>query len=514
MKKQTIEKLIKHLKAIKNSELSIPKYQELEGLSDRFIKNKVDQLKVDYTKGTVDDESYIEVINLYESVKSNKGRKCKDLQDTDNRSKVDIIRDENGKITNYSFTIYVKDKSPITGTLTRDEMSLVYRLYSSYGSNITQREVSRFFPEFSLCDFKRILRTFNITKASAPFPQHFIEEHSKEELLDIQFREKENDFLRSYEAEKVRQLDGQLKKYMKENSDLKEQLNSFSSILDSIDLSKFTWGNTELPTSKSDKDLFIWLSDMHVGASVSNMSIYNNEYNREEFGNRLNKVYETVVNSEGYDNIIVCNLGDSLDGYNGQTTRGGHGLPQNMNNKEQVKCFIEEMVNFFGKLASIPCNHIKYYAVGESNHGGDFEYAAQLGLASILRYADVECKIFDTFIGTFEHKGQYYVLCHGKDNVDMFKNWPLVLNDRTENYINQYLDSIGVMHATVVKGDLHQSATTYGKRFKYKSVGSLFGSSDWIHKNFGYSVPCCDYTISNGSEVLDSRVVLGTYINK
>lgn len=509
MKKSTIEKIIKHLTAIKEAGISIRKWQIMNNLSEQFIYSKISS--VENSKNEMDKDDYNKIMSLYNSIKSTQHSKCKskDLEDTDNRSRVDISRDENGKINKYSFTVFIKNKAPLTGNLTREEMSLIYRLYSSYGSNITQREVSRFFPEYSLCDFKRILRTFNITKASSPFPPHIIEESSKEELLDMQFREKENDFLKSYEAEKVRQLDGQLKKYMKENADLKEQLDTFGGLLSSIDLSKFTWGTANLPTSESNKDLFIWLSDMHVGASVSGMSIYNNEYNREIFRHRLDMVYREVANKDGYDSIIVCNLGDSLDGYNGQTTRGGHGLPQNMNNKEQVKCFIEEMTNFFSKLASIPCNNIKYYAVGESNHGGDFEYAAQLGLAAILRYADVECKVFDSFIGTFEHKGKYYVLSHGKDNCDMFKNWPLVLNDKTENYINQYLDSIGIMEATVIKGDLHQSAVTYGKRFKYKSVGSLFGSSDWIHKNFGATKASCDYSIiDDGGRVLDGRIVL------
>lgn len=508
MKKITLEKIIKHLTAIKEAGISIRQYQKLNNLSDQFIYSKIKN--VESSKDTISLEDYYTIMNLYSEIKSTPKKICnKDLEETDNRSRVDILRDENGKINKYKFIVYIKDKAPLTGTLTRDEMALIYRLYSSYGSNITQREVSRFFPEYSLCDFKRILRTFNITKASSPFPQHIIEESSKEELLDMQFREKENDFLKSYEAEKVRQLDGQLKRYMKENADLKEQLNSFEGLLGSIDLSKFTWGKGNFPTSDSSQDLFIWLSDMHVGASVSGMSIYNNEYNREEFRKRLHEIVLKVNRKEGYDNIIVCNLGDSLDGYNAGTTRGGHTLPQNMNNKEQVKCFIEEMTNFFGELATIPCNHIQYYAVGESNHGGDFEYAAQLGLCSILRYTNVECKVFDSFIGTFEHKGQHYVLCHGKDNNDMFRNWPLVLNDKTENYINQYLDSIGVMQAIVVKGDLHQSATTYGKRFVYKSVGSLFGSSDWIHKNFGFTRAACDYSIIDDNlNILDGRITL------
>ena len=48
---------------------------------------------------------------------------------------------------------------------------------------------------------------------------------------------------------------------------------------------------------------------------------------------------------------------------------------------------------------------------------------------------------------------------------------PLILNDKTENYINNYIDYHQIdtrkpIH--FVKGDLHQSATQYGKRFRYR----------------------------------------------
>ena len=82
---------------------------------------------------------------------------------------------------------------------------MIYRLYSYYGSSITQREVSRSFPEYSLEDFKKILRVFNITKASAPFAPHIIEENTPEQLQVMQLREKENDFLRGIEAQRIKQ---------------------------------------------------------------------------------------------------------------------------------------------------------------------------------------------------------------------------------------------------------------------------------------------------------------------
>ena len=92
----------------------------------------------------------------------------------------------------------------------------------------------------------------------------------------------------------------------------------------------------------------------------------------------------------------------------------------------------------------------------------------------------------------------------------MFKNLPLTLNVKTENFINEYLDNKRIKGNVVfVKGDLHQTAVTYGRRFTYKSVSSLFGSSEWIHKNFGNSCAACDYSIvDETSNMLDGRIVL------
>ena len=509
MKSETINKLIKHLKAIKEAGITIEQYEKINNLNSRFIINKIYSVKVAHEDEAISDDTFNTVMNLYESVKQRKSRNS-DIEDTDNRSEVTLDRDENGKIIQYNFSVNIRDKAPLTGHFTRDEMSLIYRLYSSYGSNITQREVSRFFPEYSLCDFKRILRTFNITKASAPFPQHIIEENDKATLLDMQFREKENDFLKSYEADKVRQMDQQLKKYMKENYDLKNQIQSFSNI--NLNL---TGGVSVTPKpSNSKKDLFIYLSDMHIGASVGENSLYNNTYDAKEVQNRLNKIYNTVYNTDGYDSIIVCNIGDSLDGEYNQTTRGGHYLPQNMDEKQQIKCFLESMYGFFTNLSTIPHNEIKYYAVGESNHGGVYEYASQIALSKVLDTINVKSTVWDKFIGHFIHKGHTYICSHGKDNKDMFKNWPLTLNDKTEGIINEYMDINNISTATVIKGDLHQSAITYGKRFTYRSVGSMFGSSGWIMKNFGNTHAACDYSIVDENQSLDGRIILNQLQNQ
>lgn len=526
MKEQTIIKLVNHLKSVLVKGISKNAYAEETGLPTNYFWMKRKALEEAKLSDSITIETYNKVVDLYKQI-DDRGiiRTSKTVveepvievrasDDSEERTEINMERDETGKILSYHFRIFIRDKQPLVGVISRDEMQLVYRLYSNYGSAITQREISRFFPEYSLEDFKRILRTFAITKASSPFAPHMIEEHTKEELLQIQFREKENDFLRSYEAEKIKFTETQLKKYMKENQDLKDQIGNFSGLLEGINLQGLPKYQPR-PSERNDRDLIIWLSDMHIGASVSGYSIYANDYEEETVESRLNSILERMEKEAlmfgNFHSVVVCNLGDSLDGYDAQTTRGGHNLPQNMNNKEQLKVFIRQMTTFMSNIAEcIPCSYLSYYCVGESNHDGDFGYAANVALSHILESMNINATVFDKFIGQFKLGQTTYILCHGKDNKDMFRNLPLTLDVKTENFINEYLDELCIKGDVVfVKGDLHQSATTYGRRFTYKSVSSLFGSSEWIHKNFGNTPAACDYSIvDEAGNMLDGRVIL------
>ena len=71
--------------------------------------------------------------------------------------------------------------------------------------------------------------------------------------------------------------------------------------------------------------------------------------------------------------------------------------------------------------------------------------------------------------------------------------------DRNGIYSNQ--------EVYVMKGDLHQSAITRGKRFTYHSVSSLFGSSNWIMANFGNTAWGCDYTIISDEGLVTTGLI-------
>lgn len=439
------------------------------------------------------------------------------------RATVDVLRDDSqqiqigdlkvGKITGYNFHILIRDKEALTGHLTREEVDLIYRLYSTEGSNLTQRTVSRYFPRYTFQDFKRILRAFNITKASSPIAPHVIEEETTDRLVELTIQNKENDYLRKLEQDRNRLIEVKLKEMTKQYYELRQKQSDFSEFLGGIKFDvKITNPKDKV---KSDKHILVYLSDMHMGADVSKYSIYSNEYNKKEVENRMNKVLDyiySLVDMTQAGNITICNLGDSLDGYNGETTRGGHSLPQNMNNKDQYKSFIQVMINLFANLSNSGMfNNISYVCVESGNHDGDFGWMANKSLEGCLSIMnpEINVKIFDKFIEHFTVGNHTMILCHGKDAKDMFRNMPLVLNDKIENQIGEYIDYhklSGNIH--FVKGDLHQSATTYGKRFRYKSVSSFFGSSQWIHVNFGNTSAAIDFDIINNDTILETRLIL------
>jgi len=439
------------------------------------------------------------------------------------RSTASAIRDEAhrietpvgflGQITGYRFKILIRDKPAFEGILSLGEMASLYKFYSAEGVGMTQREVSNTFPAYTFQEIKRLLRAFNITKASIPLAPHILETKTLEEQTELVHKNIETRLIKNVERTRKRHTEKLLKDTLVKYSDLKEQVADFKEFAGALNINACV--EIQTPRVSNKKTLVVYLSDMHIGAAVSRYSLYENPFTYEEAKRRLqlilNKIIDTAA-SYHITNIVVCNVGDSLDGFNNETTRGGHYLPQNMTNKEQFTNYIQLMVDFFASLST--CGQfttIQYYVVPGGNHDGDFGFFANKALEGRLYQlnASIKTVVFEKFIESFEVDGHTFILCHGKDEKDMFKNYPLVLNDKIENQIVEYLDYkkiTGKIH--FVKGDLHQTATTYGKRFRYKSVASFFGSSEWVHKNMGNTSAACDIDIIDGEFILETRIIL------
>jgi hypothetical protein len=273
-------------------------------------------------------------------------------------------------------------------------------------------------------------------------------------------------------------------------------LQSIDEALDSIK-TKFKDEIKPVKIKVEDKDnrkaLFIYLADLHIGAKTSNNSLFPNEYNASVFKERLQHTLVTIKQNKEFfgvfDALYIVNLGDALDGYNAQTTRGGHTLPQNLDNNEQLDTFFEAHKDLFDSIVSLnAAKRIEYVACTNCNHSGNFGYAANrlLDIYLSLKYPDIKRTIITKFIDHIQYGQHTFMFTHGKDDKDMKFGLPASLNEKTENYINAYIHYHRIQTPAIhlVKGDLHLSAKQSAKIFRYKNVLSLYGSSKWVQTNF------------------------------
>lgn len=284
-------------------------------------------------------------------------------------------------------------------------------------------------------------------------------------------------------------------------------------------LSDTTPINIDFAQYDSAKALNVWITDEHIGADTKN-GLFDNEYNYEEIKKRLDTILDEISKLAfmvgGFDQINIGMLGDTFDGWDGETTRGGHKLPQSLDNRQAFTTFLSIYTNFVDKLVAMNlANRIHFYFVANSNHGGDFDYIAYKTLELYMseKYPDIKVVIFEKFVNHFHYGCHTYIVTHGKDQENRKYGFPLVINEQTKGFINDYMKLNPMRpHVHFVKGDLHRSNLDLDRMcstqssFTYQNVASVFGASKWIMENFGATMPIVDYEIVSKD---DYRVLRG-----
>jgi len=431
----------------------------------------------------------------------------KEVAETDDRAVINYERDEDGLIQYYTFEIFRKDSPTLSGKLDRKEMETIYKLYTIYGANLTQKIVSREFPQYTFIEFKRILKAFNIYKANSEFAPHIIEEKTEEELIKLHNQNKENNVLRRIEKDQLAEANKLINKLAKENLELKKNTGDFHFVED-VEIKPVRI----VEKYNTHKDLILHLSDIHVGAKCNTGSLYDNSWNEEELERRLDKIVDLIGYSFGTLNTIVLNmLGDYLDGMDNQTARRDHFMPQNMDNREQFNVFIKQMLNFIGQLTHY-CSRVIIYAVPEGNHGGTADYMAIKALEYAVgkKFPDIQFTVFEKYYGYYKFYEESYVIHHGKDGQFMKKPMPLNLNDAASVMIRDWLDAEGIYESNIhiIKGDLHSNNLNSCRKFDYRNVLSLFGNSDYSMMNY----PTNSYGVSYDFFINGLRTI-GTFEN-
>ena len=266
--------------------------------------------------------------------------------------------------------------------------------------------------------------------------------------------------------------------------------------------------------SVKGKVALVYTSDKHIGAAVSDRALLGNHYDLKEFELRMQKTALELIKLHSLHNfskVIICDLGDAIDGMDGFTGSRRHNLPQNMSNREVYQGFMDTHIAFFNTLHShIDCD-IEFRTAGESNHGGDMEWICFKSLGLFLNEKfKMTVNIGNKFIEHFTLGEHTFLLCHGKDFKDMKFPLPKNINDKTLIWIKAYIDhhKIDSKFVHFIKGDIHVSNSELTEFVRYKNVLSMFGASQWVQTNFmsntsGTSIDILD---------LDSNLLMETSI--
>jgi hypothetical protein len=253
------------------------------------------------------------------------------------------------------------------------------------------------------------------------------------------------------------------------------------------------------PKSTNNKALKVVISDAHVGLEPNpdNESLFAYEYNSKIFRDNMSRVFEQILkeyqDNGAFDVLILEDLGDMVDGYNKQTLRGGHHLPQNMSNKEVFDTCVKARYNLIRNLMDHGVAK-KYIirSVTNDNHSGDFSWMIHRTVQHMLDLSvgeNIEHQILDKFMEHFVWGDHCFIVTHGKDKTHMKHGLPLILNDKTVNFIQSYIDfhEIDSKYIHVEKGDLHQLGYQRHTKFDYRNYMSFAPASAWQQHNFGSS---------------------------
>ena len=244
--------------------------------------------------------------------------------------------------------------------------------------------------------------------------------------------------------------------------------------------------------TKNDFDMLTY-SDVHIGMDTdsTNNSMYATAWNSKEALISCDDMIKEALKERSSNILVVDELGDFLDGYNGQTTRGGHALPQNMTNEDVFDCGLKFKMKLLDKLITF-YDKIIFNNICNDNHAGSFGYFVNSAFKSLAeqKYANVEVNNYRQFINHYFIGDICFVITHGKDDAALKFGFKPQLDPKQIEKIDQYLKYNNIYNQSKLivfkKGDSHQCLFNMSGSddFYYYNYPALSPSSQWVQTNF------------------------------
>ena len=239
----------------------------------------------------------------------------------------------------------------------------------------------------------------------------------------------------------------------------------------------------------SDKVLKVTLSDVHVGLNITENLYGLRQWNKKELFRALKRVVSVVTQKfDGHKKIVVAEYGDFMDGLDGQTTRKGHRLDQNMTNEEAYIVGTKFKIELAKELAKFGVP-LEFYSLTNDNHSGSFSEMVNYHVKEVLKYIlpDVKYIYFKDFISHYFIGDWCFVCTHGKDAKHMKFGFNTKPDDKAKTHINTYIDKHNLHKYRIVfeMGDRHVLIRDCSnKKFEYNVYFALSPASDWVQTNF------------------------------
>jgi len=235
-------------------------------------------------------------------------------------------------------------------------------------------------------------------------------------------------------------------------------------------------------------------TDTHVGMCVNpnGFGLYGGRWNEEELMDRCDIMVNAVIDNRKSGELYIDDLGDFLDGWNAETARGGHKLPQNMDNEKAFKVGLEFKMRMIDNL--IPYfDSITVRNICEDNHAGSFAYVLNHAFKEIVKAKyglSVSIVNQRKFIDYYTVGDHAIVTSHGKDSSNLKFGFKPHLDPKQIEKVDQYLKSEDVYkkskYIRFCKGDSHQALfdMSGSDDFDYFNYPALSPSSNWVQTNF------------------------------
>jgi len=298
--------------------------------------------------------------------------------------------------------------------------------------------------------------------------------------------------------------------------EIEKEIDFLSIFKDKIEPVKIYFSNDLLPGAclgcLFDRAIY---TDVHVGMNVNKdgFSLYDGLWNEIELFKRLEIFVNYIVKNQKSDTLFLNDLGDFMDGWDGFTTRGGHALPQNMDNQKAFDVGLRFKIQMIDALFK-SYSKIKIVNICNDNHAGSFGYIVNSAFKTYieLKYPDnIEVINQRKFIDHYIIENRCFILTHGKDDKSLKFGFKPKLDpiqiEKIKNYIDEYkLHNYDIEFG---KGDSHQLLfdSTSSTAFEYQNFGALSPPSDWVKTNFKNTKS--SFTIMN---YFDKQKTINNYI--